>query len=674
MNMSISPKVSVIVPVYNREQYLRQCVDSICMQTLRDIEIILVDDGSTDGSANICDEYAGKDLRVRVVHKQNAGMGAAYNTGIAAARGEYIGFVESDDWIEPEMYEKLYTKAIEEDVDIVKSLFTRVEGEQRRMKNQYGNPYGSQVFHRRIENVLENAPTLAYGHYSTWSAIYRRQFLRDFGILWPERPGGSMSDIDFHWRTYTQVRSFYLLAASYYNYRLDVADSSINQGYKTAMEALHAFYETLQWLLNKEVSEKVLGLIFRAIYLSARHHNLQNCHGLDRIRHAKMLSKAFLEYVPHMNFDEFRAPEKKEFLFMLHHPSLYVVRSKIYRKLDTPSLRYRKFLGIVLYKKRVEPTLVKCKILGIPIKREEIRKEGTRIRILGLPGAKKRKGNVEKQYFLGVRYRTKKLEPADADDIRFTQIMAHVNAITDTHRKTFSKYKNCHAGKDIALVATGPTLNYFVPLNDCIYVGLNKAVSYSKIHYDYLFFQDYAHNQAREILKLMGQYRDAKKFYGILQDAIATNWIIPESVAIRDHAERYYVISQWKYPPVHFTYDIANEPLGDSGNVAFAAMQFIMWTNPRRVFLVGSDATSAYFDNSFSTNKGRDSRRWVKGWTEFKNFARTYYPDTEIISVNPVGLRGLFTDVYTEEYLHDNPDITEYALLHEYLSKKGGLS
>ena len=95
--------ISVIVPVYNVERYIRQCVESILEQTYADLEIILVDDGSTDGSGSICDEYKLKDNRVVVIHKCNGGLSEARNAGLDIARGEYIGFVDSDDYIEPDM-------------------------------------------------------------------------------------------------------------------------------------------------------------------------------------------------------------------------------------------------------------------------------------------------------------------------------------------------------------------------------------------------------------------------------------------------------------------------------------------------------------------------------------------------------------------------------------------
>ena len=97
------PKVSIIVPVYKVEKYLRKCIDSIINQTLKDIEIILVDDGSPDNCGKICDEYAAKDTRIKVIHKENGGLSSARNAGMEVAEGEYIGFVDSDDWIESDL-------------------------------------------------------------------------------------------------------------------------------------------------------------------------------------------------------------------------------------------------------------------------------------------------------------------------------------------------------------------------------------------------------------------------------------------------------------------------------------------------------------------------------------------------------------------------------------------
>ncbi|HWT76044.1 MAG TPA: glycosyltransferase [Mobilitalea sp.] len=111
-------KVSIVVPVYNASKYMENCIDCIRNQTIRDIEIILVDDGSTDGSSELCDRYAQKDNRIKVLHQKNAGVSAARNAGIAIATGEYIGFSDADDYMEPDMYETLYHTAVTNGSDL----------------------------------------------------------------------------------------------------------------------------------------------------------------------------------------------------------------------------------------------------------------------------------------------------------------------------------------------------------------------------------------------------------------------------------------------------------------------------------------------------------------------------------------------------------------------------
>ena len=116
--MEQCPLISVIVPVYNVAPYLTRCLDSIVMQTWQNLEIILVDDGSRDDSVGICDLYAARDARIRVIHKENGGLSSARNAGLDIAAGEYVGFVDSDDWIEPDMFEYLLQNAENYGADI----------------------------------------------------------------------------------------------------------------------------------------------------------------------------------------------------------------------------------------------------------------------------------------------------------------------------------------------------------------------------------------------------------------------------------------------------------------------------------------------------------------------------------------------------------------------------
>ncbi len=116
--METAPKISIIVPVYNMEKYLHQCVDSILAQTFKDFELLLIDDGSKDSSPKICDDYAAADSRVRVIHKENGGLSDTRNLGISMAKAPLVGFVDSDDWIDPDMYEVLYDTLVDNDADI----------------------------------------------------------------------------------------------------------------------------------------------------------------------------------------------------------------------------------------------------------------------------------------------------------------------------------------------------------------------------------------------------------------------------------------------------------------------------------------------------------------------------------------------------------------------------
>ncbi|RKD23246.1 capsular biosynthesis protein [Ammoniphilus oxalaticus] len=151
------PAISIIVPVYNDELHLRACVDSLLTQSFTDFEIILVNDGSTDGSGKICDDFAVKDARVRVIHKHNGGVSSARNIGVAAARGEYIGFVDGDDRIETNMYVELHTLCVETDSDIaICRLGREINGE---LMNNDPRPFVKELDHneaiaRLFEGVL----------------------------------------------------------------------------------------------------------------------------------------------------------------------------------------------------------------------------------------------------------------------------------------------------------------------------------------------------------------------------------------------------------------------------------------------------------------------------------------------------------------------------------------
>ena len=159
-------KISVIVPVYNTEKYLNRCIDSILAQTFTDFELLLIDDGSTDSSGKICDDYAAKDSRVKVLHKENGGVSRARNLGIDNAQGEYLSFIDSDDYIRPEMYEKLAKIIDIYGVDLVCSNLEQ-NGKVLANKTPQNRVIDKQEIHYKILPYFTENDTLGAGGYTT---------------------------------------------------------------------------------------------------------------------------------------------------------------------------------------------------------------------------------------------------------------------------------------------------------------------------------------------------------------------------------------------------------------------------------------------------------------------------------------------------------------------------
>lgn len=231
--------------------------------------------------------------------------------------------------------------------------------------------------------------------------------------------------------------------------------------------------------------------------------------------------------------------------------------------------------------------------------------------------------------------------------------MYFIQSVSALHTKTFAKYKNINRGKDVVLLASGPSLENYIPIKNAVYVGVNKAYSYKKCKLDYLFIQDY--DGSKKYMNEVIDYKNNKNlkvFMGLTGYTPNDQWLIPESVALQCNAERYYNLyrPEEKVWGEDFTYDILNAPLKCFGSITFAAMQFILWTNPKRIYLVGCDNSLAGYANNISQEKNKlDTMRCLEGYRKLKKFADKFYPKTEIISINPVGLKGIFNDELQSE-------------------------
>ncbi|TGA99958.1 glycosyltransferase [Sporolactobacillus shoreae] len=164
-------EISVIVPVYNVEHYLQRCINSIIQQSYTHLEIILVDDGSTDFSGRICDLYKKRDKRIKVIHQPNSGLSEARNTGIHAATGEYIGFVDSDDFIHPDMYLSLYQMMEENNSDVAEAGFEKVYGNAPVLREAGGGNVTVYSGHQAAVSGIVNLRCTTY----SWNKLYKRQ-------------------------------------------------------------------------------------------------------------------------------------------------------------------------------------------------------------------------------------------------------------------------------------------------------------------------------------------------------------------------------------------------------------------------------------------------------------------------------------------------------------------
>lgn len=170
-----NPKISVIVPIFRVEAFLEKCVDSIRNQTYKNLEIILVDDSSDDGCPALCDEYAKQDERIKVIHQKNGGLSAARNSGLKIATGEYVGFVDSDDYIEPQMYERLVDTMMKQDVSLAICAYdyVTVDGEKM-VGEEYESPLTDGLYDGK-ELLAKTIEKNGWFYVTAWNKLYKKE-------------------------------------------------------------------------------------------------------------------------------------------------------------------------------------------------------------------------------------------------------------------------------------------------------------------------------------------------------------------------------------------------------------------------------------------------------------------------------------------------------------------
>lgn len=389
------PKISIIIPVYNVENYLRECLDSVQCQTLEEIEVICVDDGSTDSSGKILDEYSQNDSRFHIIHKINEGYGKAMNIGIGLATAPYIGVVESDDKVAIDMFEKLYFLMEDKKVDLLKTDFYEFYDDG---KGNYIEEYSPLIFDEKFDklyenkfNIREHEEALLFHRY-TWNGLFNKEFLWREKILHNETPGASFQDNGFWFQTMIKAKNIYFARKAYYRYRIDNPNSSMYS--KTKPFAICAEYDFVKNILSQ------MGCAGKRYYRWINRIKIVDCiYTIGRVEErykvplAERIKKDFIQAANLGDIDAslYNDIDKKKIFEILANPILYVENEKL--KGEKIKSITRKYDIIILYGagtigKKVQKILkegrlnVKIKffgvtdmednpniVLGIPVKR-----------------------------------------------------------------------------------------------------------------------------------------------------------------------------------------------------------------------------------------------------------------------------------------------------------------
>ncbi len=289
------PKVSVVVPIYNQEEYLNLALDSLTKQNLKDIEFVCVNDGSTDFSMDILKQYCEMDGRIVIIDKPNSGYGNTMNIGLNESRGDYIGILEPDDYVPRNMYSELYNIAVNNELDFVKANFNRFwVNDDGSMKKKLFRLSSDTSYYNRLINPGEETETFQFVM-NTWSGIYKRSFLDENNIRHNETPGASYQDNGFWFQTFIRAERAWFVNKAYYMNRRDNPNSSMFS--KGKFDAVTNEYNFIWKILS---SEPMLLEKYEKIFYLKKFSN-------SMVTYYRLATNLKVEYLNHIR-EEFKTP------------------------------------------------------------------------------------------------------------------------------------------------------------------------------------------------------------------------------------------------------------------------------------------------------------------------------------------------------------------------------
>lgn len=292
-------KISILIPICNVERFLPQCLDSIINQTLKCIEIICINDGSKDNSLDIIRQYAEKDRRIVVLDKPNSGYGDSMNRGLALAQGEYIGIVESDDFVEQDMFENLLSVAQEFSADIVRGNYFLYWSDKGNIKNRNTD---FNCFDKCV-TVASNPELLLFAP-SIWTSIYKRKFLESNDIKFLPTPGASYQDTSFFLKSYILASKVFVIDKAFLHYRQDNANSSVkNCSLEKALYVNKEFSECDKFLSPALISNINLQKYYNTKKLRTYLWNISRMSVTDAVHYSDIITNEVSDILSTKNCD-----------------------------------------------------------------------------------------------------------------------------------------------------------------------------------------------------------------------------------------------------------------------------------------------------------------------------------------------------------------------------------
>ncbi|MDR0408584.1 MAG: glycosyltransferase, partial [Campylobacteraceae bacterium] len=604
---------------------------------------------SKDSSLSILQQYASKDKRIKVFTQENQGPATARNVGLKNAKGEYIWFVDADDWCEPIAAMTAYEKIKKINADIIIFAARSYDDQKKEFagtdrfghNNQHiwlldmiPNQYNNKLFiFEEAREWMLNVPM------ELWNRLYKRDFLTKHDI-WLHTDLLMGDDCFLNVECYVSGAKIVILKDILYNYRIDI---------KTSVVSKLTYFKCKYYDYSLIMAKKTNSLI-RKNNINPNTSKYLIKRDFSRIHaHYKML-KNLNKLKFHIKLRELLIEQKDLYTDeVLKFASNFDLINKIR---NMSYVRYF-FENYMIIKNKSQNNKTSYSIFCIPIitKKTEINRKA--IYLFGIEIFKKKiMQDKIKKYFLGICYANKHkpvLELNLTNELRVLKdyISLQISA-TSLHKEVFPQFKNTNNGKDVVVVGSGPTLKYYKPIKNAVHIGVNRTFLYDKYKLDYLFLQDYI--GAKHYIDAANKYLQGKciKFYGI---TTFENITIPEQYAVKAEALRYF---EGSFTTPFFS-DISISPLPSYHSVIFPALSFAAYTNPKRIYIVGCDCNNlGNFDN-FQGEYELSIPIVKNGWRDFKQFVKQMYPNTEVISVNPVGLKGLFkNEIYTKEFLEEN--------------------